>query len=72
MEAEFITFKDIEEYDIFLNINALTGFTIKQVSQNPYKYIIAWTSIDKTGDSTTVHKNTMERIRGIMLEHSLA
>ena len=72
MESTFINFKDHEDYEVFLNLATVTGMVIKQVPNNPVKYIIAWDTLGGTSDKTTVYKNTMERIRGIMMEHSLA
>ena len=72
MEPMFINFKDHEDYEIFLNITTITGLVIKQVPNNPHKYILAWDTLGGTSDKTTVYKNTMDRVRGIMLEHSLA
>ena len=72
MESTFINFKDHEDYEVFLNLATVTGMVIKQVPNNPVKYIIAWDTLGGTSDKTTVYKNTMERIRGIMIEHSLA
>ena len=72
MESKFITFKDQEDYEVFLNFDTITGMVIKEVPNNPVKYIIAWDTLGGTSDKTTVYKNTMERIRGIMIEHSLA
>jgi hypothetical protein len=71
MEPKFINFKDHEDYEAFLNLNAITGLVIKQMPDNPIKYIIAWDTLGGTSDKTIVYKNTMERIRGIMIEHSL-
>lgn len=72
MESKFIHFKDHEDYEVFLNFDTITGMIIKEVPNNPVKYIIAWDTLGGTSDKTTVYKNTMERIRGIMIEHSLA
>ena len=72
MEPKFIIFKDHEDYEVFLNLTTITGMVIKQVPNNTVKYIIAWDTLGGTSDKTTVYKNTMERIRGIMMEHSLA
>ena len=72
MEPMFINFKDHEDYEVFLNLATVTGMVIKQVPNNTVKYIIAWDTLGGTTDKTTVYKNTMERIRGIMMEHSLA
>jgi hypothetical protein len=72
MDAKFIYFKDHEDYEVFLNFDTITGMVIKEVPNNPVKYIIAWDTLGGTSDKTTVYKNTMERIRGIMIEHSLA
>lgn len=72
MEPMFINFKDHEDYEVFLNVTTITGLVIKQVPNNPIKYIIAWDTLGGTSDKTTVYKNTMDRVRGIMLEHSLA
>ena len=72
MDAKFINFKDHEDYEVFLNFETITGMVIKEVPNNPVKYIIAWDTLGGTSDKTTVYKNTMERIRGIMIEHSLA
>lgn len=72
MDAKFIHFKDHEDYEVFLNFDTIAGMVIKEVPNNPVKYIIAWDTLGGTSDKTTVYKNTMERIRGIMIEHSLA
>ena len=72
MEPMFINFKDHEDYEVFLNVTTITGLVIKQVPNNPLKYIIAWDTLGGNSDKTTVYKNTMDRVRGIMLEHSLA
>ena len=72
MDTKFIYFKDHEDYEVFLNFDTITGMVIKEVPNNPVKYIIAWDTLGGTSDKTTVYKNTMERIRGIMIEHSLA
>ena len=72
MESKFIHFKDHEDYEVSLNFDTITGMVIKEVPNTPVKYIIAWDTLGGTSDKTTVYKNTMERIRGIMIEHSLA
>ena len=72
MEPMFINFKDHEDYEVFLNVTTITGLVIKQEPNNPHKYILAWDTIGGTSDKTIVYKNTMDRVRGIMLEHSLA
>lgn len=72
MDAKFIRFKDHEDYEVFINFTTITDMIIKEVPNNPLKYIIAWDTLGGTSDKTTVYKNTMERIRGIMIEHSLA
>lgn len=70
MEPAFLKFKDHEGYEVFLNLNAITGMVIKEVPSNHDKYIIAWNILGGFADKATVYKNTMEKIREVMTEYS--